>query len=172
MKAIFAVSALAAAISGQALAADTEATITYNGAMEFDFIVDMAAETKDVELQKGDDANDGGSYGLYMDVAVVNGPFSGTVGIASEDGAGSVTLGDIVVEDGAISFGQVGSLISTEDYAYDMGDSNDEKGVDAAFRYNVMEGLDVQLEGEQQDGVGNDYGLLLHILVHQVTFHS
>jgi len=78
MKAIFAVSALAAAISGQALAADTEATITYNGAMEFDFIVDMAAETKDVELQKGNDANDGGSFGLYMDVEVVNGPFSGS----------------------------------------------------------------------------------------------
>ncbi|MFQ3229079.1 MAG: hypothetical protein ACI9DO_000437 [Reinekea sp.] len=160
MKAIFAVTALAAAISGQALAADTEATTTFNGAMQYDFTVDMAAETKDVELQKGDDANDGGSYGIYMDVKVVNGPFSGEVGLTTEDGVGSVTVGDIVVKEGKISFGQVGSLVETHEYTYEQEDFGGEgKDVDAAIRYNVMEGFDVQLEGAQQDGVGDDYGL-------------
>jgi hypothetical protein len=161
MKAIFAVTALAAAISGQALAADTEATTTFNGAMEVDFTVDMAAETKNVNLQTTDDANDGGAYGLYMDVAVVNGPFSGSLTVQTEDGTTTVDAGDIVVTDGPISFGQVGDLTTTDDYTYKMEDANDAKGVDAAIRYNVMEGFDVQLEGSQTPASPSvdDYGI-------------
>lgn len=122
MKAIFAVTALAAAISAQAIAADTEITTTANGAMDVNFILDMNADpaTYDVDL-KEDDFN----YGLKYNVAVANGPFTGSLFFEAKDQVGTpatIEVKDLIVTDGAISFGQVGSLMETnkDEYVADM----------------------------------------------------
>lgn len=166
-----AVSALAAAISAQANAAahggDTETTFSYTGSMEAVYIIDMEAgatnadgETvdtvMDVDLDEGDDfdsATAGEAWGLEMGVDVTHGPFSGSLQVRTNDGVVEVDAGDIVITDGAISFGQVGSLVETHEYAFDMGDSNDDfngnsEGADvgAGARY-TMDGLAVQVEG-------------------------
>ncbi len=175
-----AVSALALAISAQANAAAheggaTETEWSFTGSMEFLTVIDMAegyinadgdeVTVIDVELDEEDDfdsATAGEAWGLEADMDIVHGPFSGSVGIRSDDGDFEAYVGDIVITDGAISFGQTGSLVDlTHEYAYDMGDSNDDisgnsegKDVDAALRY-TMDGLKVQVEGEnrqQSDG--------------------
>lgn len=139
-----AVSALALAISAQANAAaheggSTETTFSYTGSMEAIYMIDFSgtdangddATVMDVDLDEGDDfdsAKAGEAWGLEMKVGVTHGPFSGSVGVRTDDGDVEAFAGDIVITDGAISFGQVGSVISTHDYAYDMGDSS--TGVD------------------------------------------
>ncbi|EAR07977.1 hypothetical protein [Reinekea blandensis] len=146
MKAIFAVSALAAAISAQAIAADTEATTEFTGAMDAQFILDMNADpvTYDVDL-KEDDYN----YGITMETTVVNGPFSGSIGIESDEGATDFLIGDLVVTDGKLSFGQVGSLMATDTYVESINEDMEETAldVDVAFRYMVSDELSVQLQG-------------------------
>ena len=157
MKAIFAVTALAAAISGQALAADTETTTTFTGAMDARVVYNMAESTEgttvldssyDVDLVDEDDF----LYGISMEVAVINGPFSGSVGIESdEDTTATVTIGDLVVTDGKLSFGQVGGLMATDEYIdeqFGMVDGDDkEDGI--GFRYAVAEGITVQLGSDE-----------------------
>ena len=157
MKAIFAVTALAAAISGQALAADTETTTTFTGAMDARVIYDMAPteatsaydSTYDVDL-----GNDDFNYGITMGVAVTNGPFSGSVGIESDEAGGvTATVGDLIVTDGSLSFGQVGGLMSTDEYidsSVTMADGNDIEDT-IGFRY-VAQGVAVQLGGFEDDG--------------------
>ena len=162
MKAIFAVTALAAAISGQALAADTETTTTFSGALDARVIYNMAGATEvltpldstfDVDLNDDDDF----LYGISMDVAVTNGPFSGSVGIESDEDTGvTATLGDLVVTDGNLSFGQVGGLMSTDEYidaSVTMAADDDmEDGI--AFRYVAAEGVTVQLGGDEANTTG------------------
>ncbi len=186
-----AVSALALAISAQANAAaheggDTEFSMSATGSMEAMFLMDLVAETKDVDLDEGDDfdsATAGEAWGLQLDTDVVHGPFSGTVRIvanddstANENGSAAtsgvaVKVVDLIVTDGPISFGQVGKLNDTDDYAYDMGDSADvaalsargDEGasVGAGIRY-TMDGLAVQADGENgttSSGYATDYGV-------------
>lgn len=181
-----AVTALAAAISAQANAAaheemgDAEFSWSATGSMEFLTVMDMApgyvnadgdeVTVIDVELDEEDDFDSGATgdgWGLQVKNAVTYGPLSGNVIIAAEDVASEgsmntrVDVEDIVVTDGAISFGQVGSLVdATHEYAYDMGDSNDDvsgnsegQGVGAGLRY-TMEGLKVQIEGVNRDDDG------------------
>lgn len=181
----FAVTALAAAISTQASAAahegGTETSWSFTGSMEAAYTIDMAAgatdadgeevdTVMDMDLDEGDDfdsATAGEAWGLESTLSVVHGPFSGGVIITGNDASGdnsvTVELDDIVITDGAISFGQTGSLVETHEYAYDMGDSEiDDDGdegrdVEAAIRY-TMDGLAVQVEGantnatEDKDG--------------------
>lgn len=157
MKAIFAVSALAAAISAQAMAADTEATTTFSGAMDAQFVLDLANDpsTYDVDLNDNDD-NDG--YFVSMETEIKNGPFSASLGLtAEEDEDAAITVGDIVVTDGALSFGQVGNLMSTDEYTGDMAAAGT-ADVDVAFKYAVAEGATVQLQGEENDA-GTAVGL-------------
>ncbi|GGX55230.1 hypothetical protein [Saccharospirillum salsuginis] len=176
-----AVTALAAAISAQANAAahggDTETTFSYTGSMEAIYVIDMennlfnadaeeAGTVMDMDLDEGDDfdsATAGEAWGLEMGVDVVHGPFSGSLQLRTNDGTVEVDAGDIVITDGAISFGQTGSLVETHEYAYDMGDSNDDfngnsegKDVGAAIRY-TMDGLAVQVEGENSDADAEGY---------------
>jgi hypothetical protein len=159
MKAIFAVSALAAAISAQALAADTEATTSFTGAMDAQVILDMesatiADSTYDVDL-KEDDYN----YGISFKFDVVNGPFSGSIGVKSDEGNTDFDIGDLVVTDGKLSFGQVGSFDATDGYVdgvVGMSDSTDDTkavhiGSDVAFRYAVSDEMKVQLGGLNDD---------------------
>ncbi|MDN3650682.1 hypothetical protein QWZ13_17385 [Reinekea marina] len=166
MKAIFAVSALAAAISGQALAADTEATITYSGSMDTALTVDLNNDaTKDVNLVDEE-------YSISMDVDVVNGPFSGSIGIEAADGDTTVndnaltsdelvvTVGDLTVTEGNLTFGQVGNLMSTDEYAHEMAEAGT-ADVNAGFKYVVAEGVTVQLQNHQPatTGYGSSYGV-------------
>lgn len=180
-----AVSALALAISAQANAAaheggDTEFSMSATGSMEAMFLMDLVAETKDVDLDEGDDfdtATAGEAWGLQLDTKVVHGPFSGTVRIvanddstANENGSTAtsgvaVEVNDLIVTDGPISFGQVGKLNDTEDYAYDMGDStttgHDGAPVGAGIRY-TMDGLAIQADGVNDttaQGYETDYGV-------------
>jgi hypothetical protein len=164
MKAIFAVTALAAAISGQALAADTETTTTFTGAMDARVIYNLAESTEatddlgtvvvpssfDVDLDDDDDF----LYGLSMEMAVTNGPFSGTLTIESdEDSAITPVVEDLIVTDGKLSFGQVGGLMSTDEYidaSVEMaGDDDMEDGI--GFRYAAAEGFTVQLGGDESN---------------------
>jgi len=178
-----AVTALAAAISAQANAAahggDTETSWSFTGSMEFLTVIDMAGEDVlpnnadnesvssviDVTLDEEDDYDAGEvgeGWGMNIGMDITHGPFSATLNIdANDQNDATVSIDDIIITDGAVSFGQVGSLVDqTLDYAYDMGDSADADGnrsegepVDAALRY-TMDGLAVQLEGENsvEDG--------------------
>lgn len=153
MKAIFAVTALAAAISAQAIAADTEITTTANGAMDVNFILDMNADpaTYDVDL-KEDDFN----YGLKYNVAVANGPFTGSLFFEAKDQVGTpatIEVKDLIVTDGAISFGQVGSLMNTDQYVESINEDMSETklDVDVAFRYTISDEFKVQLQGLNND---------------------
>ena len=177
-----AITALALAISAQANAAaheggSTETEWSFTGSMEFLTVVDMAAGAVnrdddptdtviDVELDEEDDFDEGAAgdaWGLETTLSVVHGPFSGGFILTGDDQAGvNVELDDIVITDGAISFGQTGSLVDlTHEYAYDMDDSADSaaarsegRDVGAALRY-TMEGLKVQVEGSnRQDASG------------------
>lgn len=87
MKAIFAVSALAAAISAQALAADTEFTTKANGAMDVIWTYDLAADEKAHDVSKNEDDF---NYGLKYTVNVKNGPFSGDLYFEAKDYAGKL----------------------------------------------------------------------------------
>jgi len=153
MKAIFAVTALAAAISAQAIAADTEATTTFTGAMDAQFILNLQPDvaTYDVDL-KEDDYN----YGISIETAVVNGPFSGSIGLKSDEGVNEITVGDLVVTDGQLSFGQVGSLMNTDQYVDSINEDMEETklNVDVAFRYAISDDFKVQLQGENFGKVG------------------
>jgi len=193
-----AITALALAISAQANAAaheggSTETEWSFTGSMEFLTVVDMAAASAtnrdndptdtviDVELDEEDDFDEGAAgdaWGLETTLAVVHGPFSGGFTLTGDDQAGvGVELEDIVITDGAISFGQTGSLVDlTHEYAYDMDDSNDGlvdvdgdgdlsdgdrheysegRDVGAALRY-TMDGLKVQVEGSNRQDASGD----------------
>lgn len=178
-----AVSALALAISAQANAAAHEGSATetewsFTGSMEFLTVVDMAAGAVnrdgdatdtviDVELDEEDDFDEGAAgdaWGLETTLSVVHGPFSGGFTLTGDDESDvSVSLEDIVITDGAISFGQTGSLVDeTHGYAYDMDDSSDTvairsegRDVGAALRY-TMEGLKVQVEGSNRKDASGD----------------
>lgn len=181
-----AVTALAAAISAQASAAahggDTETSWSFTGSMEAAYTIDMEAgatnadgdavdTVMDMDLDEGDDfdsATAGEAWGLQGTLSVVHGPFSGGISITGDDASGdnvvTVELEDIVITDGAISFGQTGSLVETHEYAFDMGDSNDDfngnsegKDVEAAIRY-TMDGLAVQVEGENTNATTDKDG--------------
>lgn len=178
-----AVSALALAISAQANAAAhegmaTETEWSFTGSMEFLTVVDMAAGAVnrdgdatdtviDVELDEEDDFDEGAAgdaWGLETTLSVVHGPFSGGFTLTGDDESDvDVSLEDIVITDGAISFGQTGSLVDeTHEYAYDMDDSGDTaaarsegRDVGAALRY-TMEGLKVQVEGSNRKDASGD----------------
>ncbi len=137
MKAIFAVSALAAAISAQAIAADTEATTTYTGGVKVEFTHDLDASQGDGPNINGDDTKLEGS------VSVANGPFSGTLKFTDGD---EVEVSDLKVDNGTLSFGDIGSIVTTEAPVDGMSEDTD-YAVDAAFRYtNADMGLKVQFE--------------------------
>ncbi|AJQ97435.1 hypothetical protein [Gynuella sunshinyii] len=158
----FAVTALAAAITGQAAAADTETSYTFYGTMSagavFDFKGDDTRDVDTLESDNGDnDIDEGDFYGLMMDLDVVHGPFSANISIdgikTAGDQTAEVTVNDIIVTDGPISFGQVGEVTVTDEYIgveeLDMDDGNDFEP-DVGIRYSAN-GLSIQLEGADDD---------------------
>jgi hypothetical protein len=175
MKAIFAVTALAAAISGQALAADTETTTSFTGTMDAQFIYNLAEQTETIptatsgvtedvvvpsnfDVDLNDDGDDNEGYEVTMSTAITNGPFSASVGVTSREGVAALDIGDIIVTDGNLSFGQVGTLMSTDEYidaSVTMAGGDDmDPDADVGFRYVAAEGLTVQLGGDNTDTAG------------------
>jgi hypothetical protein len=152
MKAIFAVSALAAAISAQALAADTEATTTFAGSISYETTFEL--DTPDRSMSVGDES-------LSMDISVANGGFSGTLSFVEEgdddDGAdpdnveNEISVSDLQYAEGAFLFGQgVGSIMSTAGAVGNMDSTMDFDASDA-FRYTSDLGLTLQLEVGDDD---------------------
>jgi hypothetical protein len=184
-----AITALALAISAQANAAaheggSTETEWSFTGSMEFLTVVDMAAGAVnrdgdatdtiiDVELDEEDDFDEGAAgdaWGVEGELSVVHGPFSGVLGIRNDDGGPTAFTDDIIITDGAISFGQTGSLVDvTHEYAYDMDDSSDTaafrsegRDVGAALRY-TMDNVKVQVEGSNRTDTVNDGEVVTNI---------
>jgi hypothetical protein len=184
-----AITALALAISAQANAAaheggSTETEWSFTGSMEFLTVVDMAAGAVnrdgdatdtiiDVELDEEDDFDEGAAgdaWGVEGKLSVVHGPFSGVLGIRNDDGGPTAFTDDIIITDGAISFGQTGSLVDvTHEYAYDMDDSSDTaafrsegRDVGAALRY-TMDNVKVQVEGSNRTDTVNDGEVVTNI---------
>jgi hypothetical protein len=150
MKAIFAVSALAAAISAQAIAADTEATTTFSGEINYNTWFDLEAENRFMTVVDGEDETE-----LDMSISVANGGFSGSLSYDAHDDDWSI--GDLQYSEGAFLFGQgVGSIVSTEASVGNMSDDVDYDAGDA-FRYTSDFGLTVQAEaGNTYFDNGND----------------
>jgi hypothetical protein len=156
MKAIFAVSALAAAISAQAMAADTEATTTFEGEVSVTYTLGDTAE---------------GSTDLSSEMSVANGPFSATVsmGAGDDDGDLALSISDVMYDNGTLSFGQLGNIYSDALVTGNTGDEDhnfagsqfsidDGFKQDAAVQYtNADLGLKVQVGGYAGDGFVRSY---------------
>ena len=183
-----AITALALAISAQANAAaheggNTEFSWNATGSMSYIYINDFENSRMDVDLNEDgdyDDKDNTEGFGLETTVSITNGPLSGDFEIVASDAndgsAATLQLENLKVTEGAFSFGMIDELTSTEEYAYDMGDSDGvytgDTGADsqAAFRYS-MDGLKVQLEGtngssiagatatETATAIDTDYGV-------------
>lgn len=146
MKAIFAVSALAAAISAQAIAADTEATTTFTGEVNVGSVMDLLAEDRYHEITtEGDDG-----YFLDMNVAVKNGGFEGAIAFESDDnGDIAASIGDLTYTEGAIMFGDIDSIVTTSASVDEMAESTD-YAVEKGFRY-TNDDLGIKLQAERGD---------------------
>lgn len=152
---IASLTALAAAISAQA-AADFYITkgadITVSGALTTSATFNL----EDGEVAMVKNLNDDGQTKATL--ALDNGVFSANLTAELLDDDKSVKLGDVVVKDGNLSFGQVGSVVNTQAYTAEQdNDTADalDYGVDAAIRVtDVVPGLNIQLEGTD-----TDYGL-------------
>lgn len=178
-----AVSALAAAISAQSFAmgheGGAETSVEWTGSVKVQTVIDLEDDTSYTNTMPGFATGDEDWYHLEAATTVTHGPFSGTLSVgleADEDdddplayaGNGSDEIGvrvdDLRVDEGPISFGQIGDITDTvgklealtdferaDEVAFD-----DNLGVEAAFRYTVEEfGLRVQAEGETP----TDFGL-------------
>ena len=173
-----AITALALAISAQANAAaheggNTEFSMSATGSMEAMFLMDLENSSNDVELDDGDDFDSktaGEAWGLQFDIDVTHGPFAGTVRSEVDDGTLTYEIVDLIVTDGPISFGQIGSVLTTDDYTWDMGDSTTNVGstdlelddgapIGAGLRYTAGD-LKVQVDGQNGgETFGSDYGV-------------
>ncbi|MCH8551837.1 MAG: hypothetical protein LAT62_07870 [Natronospirillum sp.] len=176
----FAVSALALAIAGQA-AAETTTEVDFTGSVKVNTMFDLENDTR-INGMPGYASDNDDWFNLEATWSVSNGPFSGDliVGLVDENnqnGAGNdgpngrVHIDNLMVEEGPISFGQVGSVVNTAglmegltDYAiFDALGAEEldlSYGVDGAFRYSVDEfGLQVQGEGTDAGVFGFGAGI-------------
>lgn len=185
----FAVSALSLAVAGAAVAEST-ASVDFAGSIRVQSVIDLEAETRSSQMP-GYAAADEDWYQLTATWTVSNGPFSGKIrvginedekaggtgtGVGSVDpGTGVVTVTnndknngyvrvyDLRVDEGAVSFGQIGSIADTRGKLEALTDFDkagetaldDGFGVRAALRYTVEEfGVKIQSEGNDD----NDFG--------------
>ncbi|MHA7879884.1 MAG: hypothetical protein ACX931_08845 [Saccharospirillum sp.] len=176
-----AVSALAAAISAQSFAAahegGAETSATVSGDLKVNTVVDLENETRETSMP-GFASPDEDWFNLSVETAIVHGPFSGDIvvglqngqedeaddaGARADDGYGRVFVDNLRVDEGPVSFGDIGRITDTAGLYEGLADQStfideDEStrfGVAAAFRYSVEDlGLRVQAEGN-----GGDFGL-------------
>jgi len=141
----FAVTGLALAVSGQAMA-DTTTEWTWDGEVVFsDDLMNNSDDMGDTIGSRG--ANGDSSDLVNVNIDVANGGFSATLSIESDvAAAGSISLDGVMYEEGPISFGQLSSMNSTEGYVSGM-KSDLNYGVDQAFRYTMGNGLAIQAQG-------------------------
>ena len=165
-----AIGALAAAISAQSFAmgheGGAESTVVFSGSVKVQSVFDLNGEgvagdpARTNQMPNNDDW-----YHLTGDTTVTHGPFSGKIRVGHhEGGPANVTVRDLKVEEGPISFGQVGKITDTvgkleglTDFrkAGETGMQSDELGVAGAFRYTLSDfGLRVQGEGRDADDFG------------------
>jgi len=144
MKAIttgFAITALAAAISGQAMAADTEHSWTFEGEIEVSSVlVDTIGDAVAVDSATGE-RNTGSAEELMGTITVTNGGFEGTITLEN----GAIATDAVSYTEGAISFGDIGSVVTTEGYIANMSDDL-AYTADSAFRF-TQDGMKVQAFG-------------------------
>lgn len=186
----FAVSALTLAIAGTAVAeATTDVSITGN--VRVQGVLDLENETRQNQMPGfapiavGGDADDNEDYyHLEINTKVTHGPFSGNVytGIQKDDGAdgtsAKVRVDNLKVEEGSVSFGDVGSVVETGgklealtdfDTAGETSMVGDGLKVNAAFRYTLADlGLKVQAEGASVADFGVAAGVHQDLGVAQV----
>ncbi|MFC3853873.1 hypothetical protein ACFOSD_13920 [Salinispirillum marinum] len=168
----FAVSALTLAIAGTAVAeATTE--MSYTGSVRVQTVFDLEAESRENQLP-GYAAADEDWYNFNITTTVKHGPMSGKirVGIHEDEKAGGsgwsptsvtndknngyVRVFDLRVDEGAVSFGQIGDIADTVGKLEGLTDFDTAAetaldaglGVKSAARYTVADlGLKVQAEG-------------------------
>ena len=139
----FAITGLALAVSGQAMAADTTTDWTWDGKVVFS--ADLMNTTNGGSVgSRG--ANGDSTANIDVDIAVANGGFSGMFKIDSSDAHDEISISGVRYDEGAISFGDIGSMNTTEGYIASMKDDLN-YGVDNAFRYTMGNGLAVQAQG-------------------------
>ena len=143
----FAVTGLALAISGQAMAADTTTDWTWEG--EVVFAADLMNNNSAFERLVADNSTVKGSRGangnsdadLAVSIAVANGGFSATMDIDD----GGVDVSDFVYEEGAFMFGEIGQIGGVEGAVDGMNEGHSYAS-DQGFRY-TSGGLQVQAFG-------------------------
>lgn len=178
-----AITALAAAISAQAYA-EAETTVEWTGSVRVQTVIDLEGDTSYSNQLPGYAAGDEDWYHLDSETKVTHGPFSGTLSIglkADEDdnnagafagGAspnGQVRVDDLRVDEGPISFGQVGSIADTvgklegltDFYGSDEVGLDDGLGVEAAFRY-TLEDFGLRIQGEGEDTTDFGFAAAIH----------
>ena len=139
----FAITGLALAVSGQAMAADTTTDWTWDGKVVFS--ADLMNTTNGGSVgSRG--ANGDSTANIDVDIAVANGGFSGMFKIDSSDAHDEISISGVRYDEGAISFGDIGSMNTTEGYISGMkGDLS--YTADNAFRYTMDNGFAVQAQG-------------------------
>lgn len=176
----FAVSALALAIAGQAVAQEATTEVDFTGSVKVQSVFDLENDTRENQMPGYSSANEDWFH-LEATWAVSHGPFSGNliVGLSADEddddamrfvgGAepnGEVRVEDLMVEEGPVSFGQIGSVADTAGLLESLtdfdalGETALDYGVDAAARYTVADlGLKVQAEGS-----GDDFGIAAGVM--------
>jgi len=134
----FAVTGLALAVSGQAMAADTTTDWTWAGEVSVesvlmdngDYITDMNTLAGRL-FPLGQRGSMGVTSDLSVSIDVANGGFSATMDLSEADG---VEVSDFLYTEGAWMFGEVSTIVASEGYVADM-------DVDAAGSYDVDGGI-------------------------------
>lgn len=171
-----AIGALAAAISAQSFAmghaGGAESTVTFSGDLRVQTVIDLENERQSHQMPGFNTPNEDW-YNFTAVTGVTHGPFSGklrigihedqTDGLGSGSGSagsgdnnGFVRVYDLRVDEGPVSFGQIGRITDSAGIYEDLTDETDiigedtgtRVGVDAALRYTLADfGLRVQAEG-------------------------
>ena len=165
-----AIGALAAAISAQSFAmghaGGAESTVTFSGDLRVQTVIDLENERQTHQMPGFGNTLGANAdwYNFNADTTVTHGPFSGKlrIGIHEDQVQGgtdaNVTVRDLRVDEGPISFGQIGRITASAGIYEDLTDETDiigedtgtRVGVDAAFRYTLADfGLRVQAEGNE-----------------------
>jgi len=153
----FAVTGLALAVSGQAMAADTTTDWTWSGSVGVESILmdNTGTYMTNVDVL----APGGGSRSslpvatdLVVSIDVANGGFSANMEIDNS----TISVSDFLYEEGAFMFGEVGTIVASEGYVADMDtDAAGSYDVDGGFRY-TSGGFKVQAESNETTEDWND----------------
>lgn len=176
----FAVSALTLAIAGTA-AAEATTEMSYTGSVKVESVLDFESE-RNTHALPGYYGEEEDWYNFNVTTTIKHGPMSGKirVGIHEDEGAGDgskngngkdnngqVKVFDLRVDEGPISFGQIGRVTATAGLYESITDETeiigkDEStriGVDAAARYTMADlGLKIQAEGNGPAATAHPFG--------------